>query len=83
MALPPQSSPGFVSLDVPTPLEWNGYFEGKIDTTSAGIPNGVAPLDGNSMVPVANVPLAPIAAIFGVPFWGFFANRNFIQFVIS
>lgn len=56
MALPAQSTPGFVVGQVPTAAGWNEPFAGKIDVGNVGAANGVAPLDANGLVPTANLP---------------------------
>jgi len=56
MALPAQSTPGFVTGQVPTAAGWNEPFAGKLDIANVGAANGVAPLDENGLVPTANLP---------------------------
>jgi hypothetical protein len=56
MALPAQSTPGFVTGQIPTAAGWNEPFAGKLDIANVGAANGVAPLDENGLVPTANLP---------------------------
>ena len=34
----PQSDPGFVFGQIPTPAQWNSYFDYKLDYNAAGLP---------------------------------------------
>ena len=79
------SSPGFVTGQVPTATQWNGYFAGKADATGGTIdtPTVTGAILMTTLAASTSYANDAAAAAGGVALYQLYRNGNLVQIRLS